>query len=59
MLKHFAAVVLALGMLASYAAAYTTIMRPTTQECYFERLKTGNHFSITFETAGKLPVDFS
>ncbi|KAJ2360887.1 hypothetical protein H4S02_009958, partial [Coemansia sp. RSA 2611] len=59
MMKHFAAIVFALGTLVSYVAAYTTIMRPTTQECYFERLKPGNHFSITFETAGKLPIDFS
>ncbi|KAJ1877584.1 p24 complex component [Coemansia sp. RSA 1722] len=58
MFRHFASLVLALGVLVSYAVAYTTIMLPNSQECYFERMKQGQHFSITFETAGKLPIDF-
>ncbi|KAJ2610116.1 p24 complex component [Coemansia sp. RSA 1365] len=59
MFKQLATFALALSLLASYAAAYTTVMKPVSQECYFERLKQGSHFSITFETAGKLPIDFS
>ncbi|KAJ2001177.1 p24 complex component [Coemansia thaxteri] len=58
MIRPFAAAALALGIFASYAAAYTTIMLPNSQECYLERMKAGDHFSITFETAGKLPVEF-
>ncbi|KAJ1664710.1 p24 complex component [Coemansia sp. RSA 1813] len=59
MIRPFASIVLILSVLASLTAAYTTIMFPNTQECYFERMKTGDHFSITFETAGKLPIDFT
>ncbi|KAJ2492486.1 p24 complex component [Coemansia sp. RSA 2050] len=58
MIRPFASAVLALGMLASLAAAYTTIMQPNSQECYVERMKVNDHFSITFETAGKLPIEF-
>ncbi|KAJ1942052.1 p24 complex component [Linderina macrospora] len=58
MIRQFASFVLALGLFATYAAAYTTIMNVQSQECYHERMKQGEHFSITFETAGKLPVDF-
>ncbi|KAJ2777048.1 p24 complex component [Coemansia interrupta] len=58
MLGHAAKLIVALALLVSHAAAYTTIMPPNTQECYFERLKQSQHFTITFETAGKLPVDF-
>ncbi|KAJ1922954.1 p24 complex component, partial [Coemansia sp. S17] len=58
MIRPFASVVLVLGMLASLAAAYTTIMRPNSQECYLERMKVNDHFSITFETAGKIPIEF-
>ncbi|KAJ2508881.1 p24 complex component [Coemansia sp. RSA 2052] len=45
-------------MLASLAAAYTTIMMPNSQECYLERMKVNDHFSISFETAGKMPIEF-
>lgn len=58
MIRQLATLVFALGVLVSYATAYTTIMRPNSQECYFERMKVGDHFSITFETAGKLPIEF-
>ncbi|KAI7828391.1 emp24/gp25L/p24 family/GOLD-domain-containing protein [Kickxella alabastrina] len=58
MLK-FASLALAVAALLSHAAAYTTIMLPNSQECYNERMKHNDHFSITFETAGKLPIDFS
>ncbi|KAJ2722195.1 p24 complex component [Coemansia sp. Benny D115] len=34
-------------------------MLARSQECYYERMKQGNHLSITFETAGKLPVELT
>ncbi|KAI9506194.1 p24 complex component [Coemansia spiralis] len=58
MIRQFASIALILGVLAFSAAAYTTILLPNTQECYYERMKSGTHFSITFETASKLPIEF-
>ncbi|KAJ2889394.1 hypothetical protein IWW38_004738, partial [Coemansia aciculifera] len=58
MIRSCAIAVLALSMLASLATAYTTIMMPNSQECYLERMKVNDHFSISFETAGKMPIEF-